>query len=235
MKKSTVDEIRARFDDDVDRFSKLDIGQSSTVDAPLVLELITTAASLTTPQATALLDVGCGAGNYSLKMVDRLPLLSVTLVDLSRPMLNRATERLAASGVDRVTAVQGDIREIRLAPASFDLILAAAVLHHLRSPEEWTQVCKKFYTILRPGGSIWISDLVIHDIEGVHQTVWPRYGRYLSDLKDEAYRDHVFAYIDREDSPVSVIFQLDALRKAGFAQVDVLHKNGPFAAIGAVK
>jgi glycerol uptake facilitator-like aquaporin len=37
--KSTVDEIRQRFDADVERFSNLDTGQSATVDAPLVYAL----------------------------------------------------------------------------------------------------------------------------------------------------------------------------------------------------
>ena len=36
--KSTVQQIRARFDGDVDRFSDLETGQSATLDAPLVLE-----------------------------------------------------------------------------------------------------------------------------------------------------------------------------------------------------
>ena len=35
MKKSTVDEIRERFDNDVERFSNLATGQSATIDAPL--------------------------------------------------------------------------------------------------------------------------------------------------------------------------------------------------------
>ena len=42
-----------------------------------------------------LLDVGCGAGNYSLKLLTLLPNLEVTLVDLSRPMLDRAVERVS--------------------------------------------------------------------------------------------------------------------------------------------
>lgn len=63
MSKSTINEIRARFDADVERFSNLDTGQSTTIDAPLVLELIAEAAAATTPNATHLLDIGCGAGN----------------------------------------------------------------------------------------------------------------------------------------------------------------------------
>ena len=80
--KSTVEEIRARLDNDVERLSNLDTGQSATIDAPLALELIAEAAATTTPQARRLLDVGCGAGNYSLKLLHALPALDVTLVDL---------------------------------------------------------------------------------------------------------------------------------------------------------
>ena len=43
--KSTVEEIRARFDADVERFSNLETGQLATVDAPLVLDLVTQAAA----------------------------------------------------------------------------------------------------------------------------------------------------------------------------------------------
>lgn len=88
--KSSVDEIRRRFDNDVERFSNLETGQSATIDAPLSLELVIEVAARLKPDATAVLDVGCGAGNYSLKLLGRLPNLDVTLLDLSRPMLGRA-------------------------------------------------------------------------------------------------------------------------------------------------
>ena len=38
--KSSIDEIKARFDNDVERFSNLDTGQTATIDAPLAMELI---------------------------------------------------------------------------------------------------------------------------------------------------------------------------------------------------
>src|ERR1017187_7159213 len=102
MLKSTVTEIRERFDKDVERFSNLETGQSATIDAPLALELIAAAAARTTPHAPALLDVGCGAGNYALKLLQQFPVLDITLVDLSRPMLDRATERVSAVTSGRV-------------------------------------------------------------------------------------------------------------------------------------
>jgi tRNA (cmo5U34)-methyltransferase len=43
--KSTVREIRERFDNDLERFSNLETGQSATMDAALVLELIAQSAA----------------------------------------------------------------------------------------------------------------------------------------------------------------------------------------------
>jgi len=160
MKKSTVEQIRTRFDNDVERFANLETGQSATIDAPLSLALIAEAASRVNPKASSLLDVGCGAGNYSLKILEKIPNLNVTLIDLSDPMLKRAVERVGGSTSGKVTPLQGDIRELPIGNSQFDIICAAAVLHHLRETAEWQHVFSKFYAALKPGGSIWISDLI---------------------------------------------------------------------------
>src|SRR6188768_1096821 len=110
--KSTVDEIRARFDADVERFSNLETGQSATVDAPLAMDLIAAAAAVTTPHAQRVLDVGCGAGNYTLKLLQHLPNLDVTLIDLSQPMLDRARQRVCAATGGVVSTIQSDIRDL---------------------------------------------------------------------------------------------------------------------------
>ena len=233
--KSTVNEIRQRFDADVERFANLDTGQSATVDAPLAMALIARAAAATTPLARHVLDVGCGAGNYSLKLLEQLPNLDVTLIDLSRPMLDRAMERVQRATAGSVRAVQGDIREIALADGGFDVVLAAAVLHHLRTDLEWREVFTAFHRALRPGGSVWVFDLVESSIPAIQQLMRRQYGDYLTRFRDEAYRDHVFAYVEKEDTPRPLVFQLELLRQVGFAQVDVLHKNVCFAAFGAVK
>ncbi len=243
--KSSVDEIRARFDADVERFSNLETGQSATVDAPYVLDLVAeaaaatasgvTASSGTTSGAKAVLDVGCGAGNYTLKLLERLPNLDCTLVDLSRPMLDRAVERVGTQTGGCVEAIQGDVREIELGEGRFDVILAAAVLHHLRGDEEWLAVFEKLYRSLRPGGSLWIADLVAHEMPEAGGVLRRRYGEYLATLRDERYRDEVFAYIEREDSPRPLTYQLDLMRRVGFDFVDVLHKRLNFAAFGGIR
>jgi len=234
-RKSTVHEIRARFDQEVERFSNLQAGQHATIDAPLSLALIAEAAARVTPQAESLLDVGCGAGNYSLKVLERFPHLNVTLVDLSQPMLERAVERVARATTGKVTSVQADIRELNIGESCFDVICAAAVLHHLRDDEEWHRVFSKFYDSLRPGGSLWVSDLIEHSDKRVQAMMWKRYGDYLTQLKNEAYRDEVFEYISREDTPRSLMFQLNLLHSVGFRDVEILHKNSCFASFGAIR
>ena len=233
--KSTVQQIRERFDRDVERFSKLETGQAATIDAPLVLDLITKVAAAVTPQARDVLDVGCGAGNYTLKLLERLPNLNAMLIDLSQPMLDRARERVGRQGVGSIRIAQADVRTIDLGEGQFDIILAAAVLHHLRDEAEWVSVFSKLHRCLRPGGSIWISDLVEHSLARVQTLMRERYGEYLTALKGEAYREQVFQYVEQEDTPRPLIFQLELLKKVGFSQVELLHKNSIFAAFGAVK
>jgi len=233
--KSTNDEIRARFDNDVERFSNLDTGQATTIDAPLTMELCTEAAKYVNPNATELLDIGCGAGNYTLKMLSKIANLNCTLNDLSLPMLQRAKERVSAQTSGQVILLQDDMRNLYLPDNQYDIILAAATLHHLRDDADWETVFTKFYKTLKPGGSIWISDLITHDSPPLAKLFADKYMDYLDTLGGPEYRQKVLDYVAHEDTPRSLNFQLQLLTKVGFKHVEVLHKNSCFAAFGGIK
>jgi tRNA (cmo5U34)-methyltransferase len=233
--KSSVEEIRNRFDHDVERFSNLETGQRATVDAPLAMELITQAAASNNPDANNILDIGCGAGNNTLKLLEQLPDLNCDLIDLSQPMLDRAEARVKAESLGRIRTLQEDFREADLPSEHYDIVIAAAVLHHLRNDEDWDMAFQKIFDVTAPGGSVWITDLVTHEVEDIHQMMWNRYGDYLESIGGVEYRKEVFAYIEKEDSPRPVTYQLDLLKKSGFERVEILHKNSCFAAFGAIK
>ena len=235
MMKAWVEEIRRRFDRAVEYLSDLESGQTAIPDAAVALDLVARAASAATPHARHVLDVGCGAGNYSLKLLQRLPGLDVTLLDLSRALLERAAERVGACTRGEAVAVRGDVREVDLGEERFDVVLAGAVLHHLREEAEWRAVFAKLFAPLRPGGSLWISDLVDHAAPEIQAVMAERYAEYLVGLGGEALRDVVFAEIAEQDTPRTLPFQLDLLRSVGFAAVEVLHKTDCFATFGAVK
>lgn len=233
--KSTVEEIRERFDKDVERFSNLETGQEAVMDATLMMSLITEAAAGNNPQARTLLDIGCGAGNNTLKILDHIQPLQCDLVDLSAPMLKRAQSRIEAVNSGRVRTFQGDFRMVALPAEHYDIIIAAAVLHHLRDDEDWEQAFQKIYDLTAPGGSIWITDFVHHENEAIQKMMWSRFGEHLESLGGPEYRQKVFEYIDQEDSPRSLEYQLRLLQEVGFEDIQILHKNACFVAFGAIK
>lgn len=234
--KSTVAEIRDRFEHDVDRFSQLETGQQATIDAPLAMELIALAAVAATSPINRVLDIGCGAGNNTIKLRQCLGEdFDVGLVDLSQAMLDRAAQRVSDVNGGTINAIADDFRRAELPQNGYNVVLAAAVLHHLRDESDWVQAFEKIYSLLAPGGSVWITDLVSHEIDAIHELMWTRYGEYLNSVDGPKYRDQVFEYIDREDSPRPVTYQLDLLRRVGFRHVELLHKNSCFAAFGAIK
>ena len=188
MRKSTIKEIKERFDSDVERFSNLDTGQVATIDAKISLELLTETSKRIVPNAKNLLDIGCGAGNYSLKMLTKITDLNCTLVDLSKPMLDKAKERVSAKTNNEVKTIQGDIREVDLKENSFDIILAGAVLHHLRDDNDWETAFTKLYRLLKPGGCLMISDLITQETNAVNEYIWERYGDYLENIDGKEYR-----------------------------------------------
>jgi tRNA (cmo5U34)-methyltransferase len=233
--KSTIDEIRQRFDQEVERFSNLQTGQQATIDAPLVLDLVAQTARRFLKPGSALLDLGCGAGNFTLSVLQQISGLDCHLADLSQPMLARAQQRVREAGAARVSTYHGDLRTLGFPDQSFDCILAGAVLHHLRDEADWKSTFAQLHRWLKPGGRLYVADLAYFDLPDAQEVMWNRYGDYLASLGGEEYRAKVFAYIEKEDSPRSLPFQLDLLKATGFSRYDVLHRNSVFACYFGVK
>jgi len=233
--KSSIDQIRERFDRDVERFSKLESGQQATIDAPLVLEIVSQATATYLKPHGKILDLGCGAGNFTLSVLGRVAPLDCTLVDLSNPMLERARQRISQATTGVVVTTQSDMRQLVFEDNSFDVILAGAVLHHLRDDSDWRTMFGRLHKWLRPGGLLFVADFVVFDDPDVQELMWRRYGDYLETFGGPDYRRKVFDYIDQEDSPRSLQYQMELLRTSGFRSFDVLHRNSVFATYYARK
>jgi tRNA (cmo5U34)-methyltransferase len=92
-----------------------------------------------------------------------------------------------------------------------------------------------FHRWLRPGGALFIADLVAYDSPAIQSLMLARYAEHLESIGGPEYRAKVFAYCEEEDSPRSVKYQFDLLTKAGFTEYDALHKNALFVAYYARK
>ncbi len=150
-------------------------------------------------------------------------------------MLNKAFERVSQQTNNKVEILQADIREVDLPENHFDIILAGAVLHHLREDQDWEQTFEKLYKLLNPGGCLMISDLIVQESGIVNEYIWEKYGDYLEGINGKDYSQKVMAYIAKEDSPRSMNYQLALMQQVGFSKVEILHKNLCFGAFGGIK
>jgi tRNA (cmo5U34)-methyltransferase len=127
------------------------------------------------------------------------------------------------------------MRHVELRENHFDIILAGAVLHHLRDDSDWENMFGKFYRLLKPNGCLMISDLIRQDNDVMTEYFWQRYADYLDKTGGQEYRQKVMDYIAKEDSPQSITYQLELMKKTGFGCVEVLHKNECFGAFCGIK
>lgn len=223
--KDSLEKLRERFDNDVDRFSDEEKGQQTIVDAALVLSMVENGIQSMNPDAKDLCDIGCGGGNFSVRISRKLQDIAVTLVDLSQPMLDRAAERLAAQNTKVKSAIQADIRDVLFEPESFDIVVASASLHHLRTRSDWKAVFSKVCQSLRPGGSFWICDIIKHENDAIETLQRERYANFLIELKDLEFQQRIFEMIQEADTPETIDFQIRMLHEVGFRNVDLVHKN----------
>ncbi len=233
--KSTPETIRNNFDQQVDRFSNLETGQTTAIDSPLCMELVARSAALLNPDAARVMDLGCGGGNYAVKVTSFLPDVDCTLIDLSANMLEKAVERMHENISGKVTDIQGDYRDIDFGENLYDVITAGTTLHHLRGDEEWESVFGKVYRSLKPGGTFWINDIVIGETDEINRMMLDG---WLSILHKQVSPDEVELYMERyksEDTPRTLSYQLDLMKQCGFRETMVLHKHFNFAAFGARK
>jgi SAM-dependent methyltransferase len=99
---------------------------------------------------TRVLDVGCGVGRWSCLLAARGA--SVTAVDLSPTMIERATQRARAAGVaDRCKFQVRDLAALDLGE-KFDLVLGVTVLQHILDPAALSAALAAMASHLAPGG-----------------------------------------------------------------------------------
>lgn len=102
----------------------------------------------TVPVLGRALDFGCGHGRLTQALATYFP--EVVGVDIAASML--AAARLANKHGDRVSYVQNVRPDLSMfADASFDFVLTALVLQHMR-PEYAACYMREFLRVLRPGG-----------------------------------------------------------------------------------
>jgi 2-polyprenyl-3-methyl-5-hydroxy-6-metoxy-1,4-benzoquinol methylase len=107
------------------------------------------------PQARRILEVGCGEGAMTERLVKAYPDATVTAIDIT-PNVGRLFRGDAA----RVTFLQRSVDHVaRQEPASFDLVILCDVLHHVPPPER-QGLLSAIDRAMTPGGSLAFKDWI---------------------------------------------------------------------------
>lgn len=103
-----------------------------------------------------LLDLGCGAGDYSIyaaKMVGKSG--NVYALDLWQDMLDKVCEEAAAQGISNIHPVVSDIRDqINIQDKSIDACLIATVLHTMDFSLAKTTLFAELKRVIKPQGKL---------------------------------------------------------------------------------
>ncbi|MFQ5861847.1 MAG: class I SAM-dependent methyltransferase [Candidatus Brocadiales bacterium] len=107
-----------------------------------------------------LLDLGGGPGAYSIEFVRAYPGLTATVFDLS-DNIKIAKRFIKEAGVKgRVLTKVGDCLEVSLGREAYDVVFVSNLLH-IYAPKTNTDILKKCYEALEPGGKVVIHDFIL--------------------------------------------------------------------------
>ena len=103
------------------------------------------------------LEVGSGPGRLGVRLAREAPGMTLTGVDISDAMVERAARRAAGAGLsERVRFEVGDVGALPFADQEFDGVVSTLSLHHWPDPASGLA---EIYRVLKPGGEARIYDL----------------------------------------------------------------------------
>jgi ubiquinone/menaquinone biosynthesis C-methylase UbiE/DNA-binding HxlR family transcriptional regulator len=109
-------------------------------------------------------DLGAGEGTLALLLARRAE--SVIAVDNSEKMVEYGASLVERGGVTNVEYRLGDLEELPIETGSVDIAFLHQTLHHALHPQ---RALHEALRILRPGGRIFVLDLLRHDFEAARE------------------------------------------------------------------
>lgn len=178
------------------------------------------------------LDLGGGTGALSAAVLDGLPGVRVTVLDVDREMLGEARRRLAGYG-ERVAFKEGSFLDPL--PSS-DAVVASLALHHVHDLQTKTGLYRAIHDALSHGGVLLNLDAAVSEDTRLNALLFDRWVVRMTEhgITDAQARAHFAAWAD-EDRYFPLEVELGALREAGFDEVECFWRRGASAITCALR
>ena len=111
------------------------------------------------------LDVGCGMGGTSIKLIKHLKKGKLVGIDIFSGVSGRSPDPAYRNAkiegvIDRVEFKYGNVLEISYPDNTFNLVTASSVLHELHNNDDKIKALKEIYRVLKPGGRLITIELL---------------------------------------------------------------------------
>ena len=107
-------------------------------------------------EPSTVVDLGCGTGQLTQRLIRRFPDATTVGVDLSDGMLAGATRRMAQTGHGDGALVRADAHQLPFAPTSIDLVVCTESFHWY---QDQARALDELAGVLRPGGRLLIASI----------------------------------------------------------------------------
>jgi ubiquinone/menaquinone biosynthesis C-methylase UbiE len=108
--------------------------------------------------AGPVLDVGTGTAQIPIAFCEQAPAVRVVGVDAGQSMLAVGRKNVARAGLaGRIDLKLADAKRLPFADGSFAAVMSNSIVHHIPEP---AAVIAEMVRVLRPGGSIFVRDLL---------------------------------------------------------------------------
>lgn len=193
--------------------------------------------------AQRILELGCGTGELSLKILKRYPSAQLISVDYSPRMIEFAADKVHAAGyANQWKGIEADFGEwanyeINLIDG-FDACVSSLAIHHLTDEMKFKLFQRIYDSLKKPGSCFWNADPILAEspvLAEVYQSArddWASgQGTTLAEIRSKIGKSTPHGY-SNPDQLATLSVHLEMVEKAGFKTVAVPWKYYGLAVFG---
>ena len=163
-----------------------------------------------------ILDLGCGNGNITSRLLPLFSNARYTLLDASQQMLSLCKNIFQNP---EIQYVQSYFNDFSFKEDHYDLIVAGFSIHHCKAKEK-KELFQKIYKSLKKGGIFSYSDLMIGKDNSEHSKLLKKWKVFVNkSFSDGKKWEWIMEHYEEFDFPDNLNDQIEWLKNNGFDKI----------------